>query len=137
MAKEGTWEGKVTINDGSEKEVGGVTSVQFGNTRELIDITDMDTARTGVVRDRMAGLKDGKLTVSGIYDTDSAGQDAIRTQWAVAAQVARVWRVYIGGTTVGWGFTGLISDYSFSGDVGDVLKFSCTVDCAGTAPAAF
>jgi hypothetical protein len=131
MAKEGTWEGTFEW-DGYE--VGGLTSVQFGSTRDIKDQTCMGASVT--TRDRMAGLKDGSLTVSGFFEPDSEGQAELRIDFMINPQVAKTANVGIGGTTAGWGMTGLVESISITGDVGDVVKFSATIKCDNVAPAA-
>jgi predicted secreted protein len=68
----------VSATDASYNEVDGLNDFSFGPSRDLLETTDFKD--TSGAHTRMAGLKDGTISMSGDYESaDTLGQNIVRT----------------------------------------------------------
>ena len=117
---------------GNSTSVGGVTSINgIEISAESIDVTALDNA-TGY-REKEPGFKEvGDVTLDGFLDGADNGQELMYTLLNSQAQTdfEIVFPAKIGKT---WSFSGYVSGFSTSADVGDAVKFGATIIVTGHA----
>lgn len=112
-------------------EIAGVTSLQVGRERNLIDITHFKDT-TGAVK-RLAGLKDAKASLSGNLDLADTNQNALRSRYDDGVQF---W--------IGWKWDGstrlklpcFVASYSENATPDGAVEFSCELEGHGVIASA-
>lgn len=66
-------------------EVAGLNSIEAPLSRDMIDVTTFSANAGG--RNRLAGLVDIPITMSGFYEASDTAQTAIRSGWAAGTTV--------------------------------------------------
>lgn len=115
-----------------------VNAVALGSFCDNLELSrDVDTAETSVFgvddKTHLAGLRGGELSVSGIYDpTVTTGPGAVFEGLLGGAAVTVIFEP--GGNTTGQRrhtFSALITGYTETASVSDVIKFSADVLVTG------
>jgi len=71
---------EVSLDDVTYTEIDGINDVSFGNQRDMLMTTDFKDT-TGA-KTRIAGLKDGTVTISGDLELgDTNGQNKVRAKY--------------------------------------------------------
>jgi len=115
---EGTLEAST---DGSTySAIGGANSVSANLGRAMLEITDFDDTAVN----RIAGLKDSSVSVSGHYIGDDAGQVILKAAAASGNDVYIRWRP---DGTLGFVLQGKVENYNMSGDPGSTTTFDSSL----------
>lgn len=113
-------------SDGSSYDsIGGANSVSPNLSRAMLEVTDFDDTAVN----RIAGLKDSSISVSGHYDGADAGQSTILTEFESGDDVYIRYRP--DGTT-GFVIQGKVESFNLSTDVSGTATFDCSIQ-ANTA----
>ncbi len=132
MSKSNSVGTKLNIVGTNTVTVGGLTSIGgIEINAESIDVTALDNI-TGY-REKEPGFKEvGDVSLSGFLDGSDAGQEQMYTLLNSQAQTdfQIVFPSKIGKT---WSFTGYVSAFSTSADVGDAITFEATILVSGQA----
>ena len=115
---EGTLEAST---DGSTySAIGGANSVSANMARAMLEITDFDDTAVN----RIAGLKDSSVSVSGHYIGDDAGQVILKAAAASGNDVYIRWRP---DGTLGFVLQGKVENYNMSADPGSTTTFDSSL----------
>lgn len=116
-------------------EVDGIKSVGYAPTREMLDITD--TKDTTGARKKLAGLKDGSVSLSGNSEHADVVQTLLRTSFDGGASIwANVVNNPTGGAAAkGYQVECLVESYNIEWQVDGTVDFSATLQFNG-APVA-
>lgn len=121
---------KLKIGSTTPKTVGHLTSISgISASAETIDITALDS--TGGYREFLASFKDGgEVSLSGFFDHDDEGQQAIMT--AFNGETKDTYAIEF-PESVGakWTFDGVVSAIETSAEVGNAVAFSATIKVSG------
>lgn len=104
----------------ADVEIDGLKSASYAPTNDLLDVTDF---ADGNARERIQGLEDGTITLSGDYET-SAGQAYLRSQHAAGGDVTI--QILWNGSA-GHEVACKVADYEISADVDGLVEFSCNL----------
>ena len=134
MAEQAGYKNEVWVLDGaSAMEAGtgakilGVDNSSFAKLCDMLDIT----AFGDTYKNRMAGLKDTTITISGnLYVGDTTGQDVL-----IPGNDIYIGVMPSGPTVAGYQVPALVASYEISSDVAGKQTFSATFACTG-APVA-
>lgn len=115
-------------------EIDGINSATFSPSRDMLDRTDF---KDGDARRKLAGLKDGSISLSGDAEMEDPVQDLIRSAFDNGTTV----QVYIhfapGAASGSKGYTAqcLVENYEIGSSYDDKVSFSAslTFDGAPTA----
>lgn len=116
-------------------EIGGVNSVDFGPSVDLIDITDFkDTSGAHI---KLSALTDGSMTIAGDLDTTNAPQQLLRTSMATGASVwITAWFNPSGSVGVkGFKVECKVASYKVSAKVDGKNEFSSELQFTGAVTA--
>ena len=125
-----TFHGKDGSITSSGTAVASLTEWTYNETATLADKTAMgDTGRS-----HAAGIPDGTLTCSGVFDPDDTAQDDLRAGASITAVCYPE-----GNTTGNPTFTGtvVVESFEVTGSLDDMVRFNVTakgVMTEGTAP---
>jgi predicted secreted protein len=133
MSKSNSVGTKLNIGTGGGAvTVGGLTSISGVEiSAETIDVTALDNA-TGY-REKIPGFKEvGDVSVSGFLDGSDQGQDQMYT--LLNSQAETTFEI-IFPTKINkkWTFSGYVSAFSTSADIGDAITFEATIIVTGQA----
>ena len=133
MSKSNAVGTKLNIGSGNDAvTVGGLTSIGgIEISAEAIDVTALDNS-TGY-REKIPGFKEvGDVSLSGFLDGADNGQEQMYT--LLNSQAVTTFEI-IFPTKIGkkWTFTGYVSAFSTSADVGDAITFESTIIVTGQA----
>lgn len=133
MSKSNSVGTKLNIGTGgSAVTVGGLTSISGVEiSAETIDVTALDNA-TGY-REKIPGFKEvGDVSVSGFLDGSDQGQEQMYT--LLNSQAETTFEI-IFPTKINkkWTFSGYVSAFSTSADIGDAITFEATIIVTGQA----
>lgn len=133
MSKSNAVGTKLNIGSGNDAvTVGGLTSIGgIEISAEAIDVTALDNS-TGY-REKIPGFKEvGDVSLSGFLDGADNGQEQMYT--LLNSQAVTTFEI-IFPTKIGkkWTFTGYVSAFSTSADVGDAIAFESTIIVTGQA----
>lgn len=103
-------------------EVDGLQNFDWAPVRAMLETTDFKDTSAG--RTRMAGLKDGTITLSGDYESADTGQAKIPTAWAAGS--ALYFKFLPNGTT-GFKVICIIQDWKLGAVVDGKITFAATV----------
>lgn len=117
----------VSSNDTTYNAVDGIKSVEFSPSVAMLETTDF--ADTSGARTKIAGLKDGTLTISGDYEESDTGAALVRTQWASGGAL---WLKFAPNGTTGFKVLTIVSDYKVSSSFDGLVQFSATLQFNGT-----
>ena len=120
---EGTLE--ASTDGSSYSTVGKANSVSANLGRAMLEITDFDDTAV----DRISGLKDSSVSISGHYVGDDAGQVILKN---AAASGNDVYLRYRPDGTLGFVLQGKIENYNVSADPGSTATFDSSLQ-ANTA----
>ena len=116
-------------------EIGGIDSVQFGESRDQLDKTDFKN--TEGARKRFLGLKDGSVSLSGYYDSADLGQAELRAGFTGGANDV-VWFMVAFTGTPGDGTEHVkctLEEYSRDFGVEDRVELSVSLQMSGAVSA--
>lgn len=110
--------------------VGGLTSVGgIEINADKIDVTALDNS-TGY-REYLPGFKDtGEVSLEGFLDGADSGQEAMYSALD-ANTLSNFSIVFPTAINKTWSFSGYVTGFSTSADVGDAIKFEATVTVTG------
>lgn len=116
----------VTSPSGSD-EVDGLNSVEYGPTVDLLDVTDFKDT-TGF-KLKLAGLKDGTVSLSGDFEGADAPQALLRSSWSSGSSV---WCTFHFDPSAAAGSRGFqveckVENYNISASVDGKVEFSCSL----------
>lgn len=107
----------------------GILSFTVTDSRDLLDITDF---ASGTVRDRLAGLRDFSIQLSGDLEATDAG--LLKAEGSFGAGTAsHTFRVLYDGTS-GTAFVCMIESIEKSGSVDGKVEVSISASAVGVAP---
>lgn len=109
-------------------EVDGISSISFGPTRDQLETTDFMTA-TGA-RERMSGLKDGVISVSGDFEGVDTGQQNIRDVFA-GDEDEVCWVQILWDGTSGFHVPCKVDSFTIDSEVSDKVTFSAELSFTG------
>jgi len=115
----------------SGDEVDGLNSVSYSASVDLLDITDLrDTTGAKI---KLAGLRDGSISLSGDFEGADAPQIVLRTAAADGTSVWMTLHFNPGGSANQKGFKVecKISGFEVGAGVADKVTYSCTCDFTG------
>jgi predicted secreted protein len=115
---------------GSNK-VGGLNNISNPITGAALDVTVFST--TGF-KEFIAGLKEGKISVKGFYESgDTNGQVAMMTAFLAGTTLTSTQKPkFLVDGTVGFTADGIITSYSVDADVAGQVNFSAEIQLTGT-----
>jgi len=120
--------GSTPIANNTGAKVNAVDNSSFNRLCDLLDISQFGDTH----HDRISGLGDTSVTISGNYDPSDATGQTILDNPGVELHIG----VYPSGTTVaGKQVNGLVESFEISADVAGKQTFSCTIQ-AKAAPVA-
>ena len=132
MSKSNAVGTKLKVGTGTQKVVGGLTSINgIEITAETIDVTALDNS-TGY-REKLPGFKEvGDVTVSGFLDGADEGQAEMYT--LLNSQAEEAFEISF-PAKIGkkWTFAGYVAGFTTSADVGDAITFEATIIVTGQA----
>lgn len=111
-------------------EVAGLNTITNPYTSESLDVTVFSS---NCVREFLAGLISGTITISGFYEvTDTAGQVAMFTAFLARTKLTTTQKPKIlwNGTN-GIEADGIITNYEVGAQVGQIISFSATIQLSG------
>ena len=116
-------------------EVDGLNSVSYSPTVDLLDVTDFKDT-TGF-KLKLAGLKDGSVSLSGDFEAADAPQVLVRTSWSSGASG---WVSFIFDPSASAGSQGFkveckVENFEISASVDGKVEFSASLSFTG-APVA-
>lgn len=117
------YQGSIEVNTTDSfpgTSVGGANSVSGPFSRAMLDITDFDDTAVN----RIAGLNDSSLTISGHEDYADAGQDILR---AAVLSGATIYAQMLPDGTNGFKFTCKVESYEPSNAPDGTPQFSCSL----------
>lgn len=121
-------------NASQGSEVKGLINIDFGQNAELLDTTHFDN---GQYRQRIIGLRDATLSLSGDFIEDDAGQGILETNFFddILAYIA-YFPVHTGVSgDDGWTMAVQVQDYTLSASVEGKLEMTMTLMQAGAVTA--
>lgn len=116
----------VSSNDTTYNAVDGIKSAEFSPAVAMLETTDFNDA-TGA-RTRIAGLKDGSISLSGDYEESDTGAALIRTQWASGGNL---YLKFAPNGTTGFKVLTIVQDYKVSSSFDGTVQFSATLQFNG------
>jgi predicted secreted protein len=122
MAIQAGFSGTLEVStDGSTyNTVSGANSVSVNTGRAMLDITDFDDDAVN----RLAGLKDSSVSISGHYNAGDTGTDAIVAASNSGADIYIRWRP---NGTLGWVVQGKVESFNPSSAVADTVTFDASI----------
>jgi predicted secreted protein len=112
--------------DASGDEIDGINNIDWGPAADLLEVTDF--ADTTGYRDRILGLKDLSVTLSGDYESGDTGQARLRTNWASGASIFL--RFLPNGST-GFKCEMMAESFNISASFDGKVEFSCSLKAVG------
>jgi len=116
-------------------EVNGLNNVGYSPTVDLLDVTDFQDT-TGF-KLKLAGLKDGSISLSGDYEPTDAPQGLIPSSWSSGASVWCTLHFNPSGSasTKGFQVECKVESFEITAAVDGKVEFSCSLQFTG-APVA-
>ena len=118
-----------STDDGGEDaytEIDGINDFSFGPTRTMLETTDFKD--TSGAKTRMAGLKDGTISLSGDYESGDTGQGKIPTAWAAGTDL---WLKMLWNGAAGHKVKCIVESFELRTSVDGKVEFSATLQFNG------
>lgn len=117
---------RVAASDATGDVVAGLTSISFGPSGNLMDITDFSD--TSGAHKKLLGLVDCNISGSGLYESADTGQALIRSSWASGADI---YIRFLPNGSTGYKCACKIQDYKIDSSVDGTVTFSFTAQGNG------
>jgi predicted secreted protein len=119
---------EISPDDSAWTELCGMTSVSFGPDRTTLDITSF--CDTSGARQKMKGLIDGQISVSGHYQATGA-QKTLRNLHDDGAEDETIYVRILWDGTNGHKVECVVSSYSIDGELDGTVQTSFDLEFAG------
>jgi len=113
-----------TSEAGPANPIGGVNNVSLSDGRSNIDVTAFGAKDM----ERIAGLMDHPITVSGFYDGADPGQQAIRDNYVNGTDL---WIQLLPDGVTGFEVKVLVSSFEISASVDGAVEFNAELESTG------
>ena len=116
-------------------EVNGLNNVGYSPTVDLLDVTDFQD--TSGFKLKLAGLKDGSVSISGDYEPSDAPQQLVPSSWSSGASVWATLHFNPSGSagTKGFQVECKVESFEITAGVDGKVEFSASLSFTG-APVA-
>lgn len=116
-------------------EVNGLNNVGYSPTVDLLDVTDFQD--TSGFKLKLAGLKDGSVSISGDYEPSDAPQGLVPSSWSSGASVWATLHFNPSGSagTKGFQVECKVESFEITAGVDGKVEFSASLSFTG-APVA-
>ncbi len=113
-----------TSESGPAEPIGGINNVSLSDGRANIDVTTFGAKNI----ERIAGLLDHPVTVSGFFEANDPGQQAIRDNYLNGTDL---WIQILPDGTNGFEVKVLVSSFEISASVDGAVEFNAELESTG------
>ncbi len=112
---------------GTYSNIGLLNEARLSHSAEMIDVSVFSSSQ---FKDYISGLKDGTITLSGLYaGTSDAGFTIMRDSWL---NDSACWCRFLHDGSTGFQMQVKISDFELGGGIGTGVEFSGTLQVTGS-----